>query len=94
VFWLELKEGNGFDQVLGCDQDPCEKQYIVDNAAPEPPETIGMEIEEEKSLPAAGAPAVAEDVIEEDSFVVSKLEYLSTASGLSVLMWSVVRYAG
>jgi hypothetical protein len=26
VFRLELKEGEGFDQLLGCDQDPREKQ--------------------------------------------------------------------
>ena len=31
VFLLELKEGEGegFDQVLGCDQDPHEKQYVL-----------------------------------------------------------------
>ena len=50
-----------------------------------------MEVEEE-SQPPADAPVAAEDTAEEDAFVVSKLEYLSTTSGLSVLMWSNVGY--
>jgi tRNA (guanine-N(7)-)-methyltransferase subunit TRM82 len=67
--------------------------YIADDATPEPPGSIQMEVEVENSPSAADAPVAAEDMTEEDAFVVSKLEYFSTASGLSVLMWSVVGYA-
>lgn len=65
--------------------------YIVDDATLEPPGPAQMEVEEE-SQPPADAPVAAEDTTEEDAFVVSKLEYLSTTSGLSVLMWSNVGY--
>jgi len=63
--------------------------FDADDATPEPQQ---LEVEDEDSASAANAPLDAENTLEEDAFVVSKVEYFSTTNGLCVLIWSVLGY--
>jgi len=60
------------------------------DATPEPQEPDQMEVEDEDSASAVNVPLDTENTVEEDAFVVSKVEYFSTTNGLCVLMWSVL----